>query len=159
MDEIDDKQKLFDILRGFDTLMLGTAQHARPMAVADIDPAGVVWFVTAEESPKVDEMRTDPRAVVTGQSSRVFVSVSGHVDVVRDRDRIRALWKAAWKAWFPKGPDDPTLVLVRFDPLVGEYWDQSGTRGLRYVFDAAREMMNGERPAEGRDQHAKVPIR
>ena len=164
MDETETKDKLFDALRGFESVMIGThgnggSLHARPMALAEIDPAGVLWFVTADDSPKAEEIRHDQHGVVTAQDARLFVSITGRFDLVHDRDRVHAMWKAAWKVWFPDGPDDESLVLVRFEPAIGEYWDQKGWKGLRYVFEAARALVNGDRPATDEAQHAKVPMR
>ena len=40
--------------------------------------------------------------------------------------------------WFPKGPDDPDLVLLSVEPEIAEFWDVGGIKGLRYLFDAAK---------------------
>ncbi len=164
MDEMDQKEKLFDALRGVASVMLGTRSeqgslHARPMAIADIDPAGVLWFVTSDDSAKAEEIRHEQRGVVTAQDERLYVSVTGRFDLVHDRERVHALWKPTWNVWFPDGEDDESLVLVRFEPEIGEYWDNKGIKGLRYVFEAARAFMNGDRPATDQGQHAKVPLR
>ncbi len=163
MDEMDQKEKLFDALRGFDSVMLGTRSeqgslHARPMAIADIDPAGVLWFVTSDDSAKAEEIRHEQRGVVTAQDERLYVSVTGRFDLVHDRERVHALWKPTWNVWFPDGEDDESLVLVRFEPEIGEYWDNKGIKGLRYVFEAARALVNGDRPATDETQHAKIPL-
>jgi general stress protein 26 len=164
MNEVDTKTKLVEVLRTFDDLMVATlgdngTMHARPMAVAEIDPDGCVWFATMDSSEKTDEVEVDARALVTGQSKGAYVSVSGHVDVVHDRARIEALWKESWKAWFPEGKDDPDLVLLRFQPEIGEYWDQRGAKGVRFLFEAARAIVQGDRAKPtGSDQHAKVPM-
>lgn len=156
------KAKLVEMLGKLDTLMVATTGdggmfHARPMAVADVETDGIVWFVTAKESPKVSEISTDDRAMVTGQNDRLFVSVSGRLRTVDDRARLRELWKDTWKVWFPNGKDDPSITLMRFSPEIGEYWDNRGTKGLRYVFEAAKALVDGRRPGEvGPDQHAKV---
>lgn len=164
MDEMDTQKKLIELLRSFDDLMVATIAengtiHARPMAVAEVDDAGDVWFVTEDSSAKTDEVQVDGRALVTGQSKGVYLSVSGTLDLVHDRARIERLWKASWKAWFPEGKEDPDIVLMRLSPEIGEYWDQSGAKGVRFLFEAARAIAQGEkaRPT-GPRQHAKVPM-
>lgn len=164
MDDVDTKAKLVEVLRTFDDLMVATLAddgtiHARPMAVAEVDEAGEVWFATVDGSPKVDEASADGRAVVTGQSKGAYVSVSGHLDVIHDRERVHALWKETWRAWFPEGKEDPDLVLMRLRPEIGEYWDQRGSRGVRFLFEAARAVVQGERARPGGPrQHAKIPM-
>ncbi len=166
MEAVDVKKKLIELLRSFDTVMVtthatdNTTLHARPMAIAEVDDAGEVWFVTARESDKVDEGKVDRRAVVTGQASGKYVSVSGTIDLLVDRDRVRTLWKDSWKAWFPNGPDDPSIALWRLRPAIGEYWDNRSTGGVRYLFEVAKAMAKGERADldGGPKHHAKVPL-
>ena len=160
----DTQKKLVDVLKSFDTVMIAThteagSERARPMAVAEVDDQGVLWFVTSIESPKVDEAQHDQRGLVTGQRGSVFVSVSGSLAVVRDPQRIDSLWKPEWKVWFPDGKGDPSIALMRFTPEEGEYWDNQGMKGVRYLFEAARALVAGERAqVNGKDQHAKVQL-
>ena len=39
---------------------------------------------------------------------------------------LTELWNPAVEAWFPDGPDDPNVVLLKVDALSGEYWDSPG---------------------------------
>lgn len=166
MDATDARKKLLETLRHYDTLMVATnsgngTMHARPMAVAAVDDTGEVWFVTAQDAPKVDEVTYDARALVTGQEKGRYVSLTGQLDVIRDRERIRALWKDAWKPWFSHGKDDPKISLLRLRPEIGEYWDDRGLHGVRHLFDSARELLDGHGAGDrARDpkQHAKVPL-
>jgi general stress protein 26 len=167
METTDVRKKLIDTLRQYDTLMVTTtatngSMHARPMAIAEIDETGEVWFVTGDDTPKIDEVMKDARAVVTGQEKGRYLSLTGRIDVIKDREKVHALWKESWKAWFPDGKDDPTIVLMRLRPEIGEYWDNRGTKGVRFLFEAARALLNGQ-PADERidkdpKQHAKVPL-
>jgi general stress protein 26 len=167
METTDVRKKLIETLRHYDTLMVTTTatngtMHARPMAIAEIDDSGEVWFVTRDDTPKIDEVMKDARTLVTGQEKGRFVSLTGRIDVIKDREKIRALWKEAWKAWFPDGKDDPSIVLMRVRPEIGEYWDNRGTRGVRFMFEAAKALLNGRSAADAGTndpkQHAKVPL-
>lgn len=110
-------ERLREQLQGFDTVVLITegqnnAAHARPMAVARVDE-NCGRFFTAEHSVKVKEIEADARAQVIGQSGwSSCVIVAGRVALVRNRSRMRALWKPAFKVWFPDGAEDPNLVLI-----------------------------------------------
>jgi len=161
MDE--DRKKLVEALRRFDTLMVTTRAtngtiHARPMAVAEVDDVGEVWFVTAKQSDKVAEVESDDEALVTGQESGRYVSLSGELDVIHDPEKIAALWKPTWNVWFPEGKDDPSAVLLRLRPTVGEFWLSGGLKGVRYVFEAARALLDGRTPDDASIEHAKVPM-
>ena len=94
------------------------------------------------------------------QSSTKFVSVSGKASPVNDRARVARLWKVEWKVWFPGGQDDPEIVFLRVDGATGEYWDNSGTSGLKYFIEAGKALIGGTRPDVDRDSkvHAKVDL-
>jgi general stress protein 26 len=50
----------------------------------------------------------------------LFVSISGRAERVVDRGRIKSLWNPMVSSWFPHGPDDPLVVLVRVWPHAAE---------------------------------------
>lgn len=121
------------------------AIHARPMAVADLDADGNLWFVTDQDSAKVEEIASDQDVSVLFQSDAASVAITGRASLTTDTERIRQLWSEAWRVWFPDGPGEADLVLVRVDTTRGEYWDQRGGSRLRYLFDAARAYVKGEK--------------
>ncbi|HJL18185.1 MAG TPA: pyridoxamine 5'-phosphate oxidase family protein [Sandaracinaceae bacterium LLY-WYZ-13_1] len=161
----DPKKQFREILSDFDHAMLVTldpdgAPRARPMAIADEESDGDLWFVTGVESGKVDELESDVRCGVTMQGKGEFLSITGVAQLVRDRTKIEALFREPMKAWFPKGVDDPRLALLRFRAERAEYWDSSGLDGVKYAFEAAKAVAKGERVEKtDRSQHAEVDLR
>ncbi len=156
-----DEQKLIDLMRDFRDAMLVTRHSeqslaARPMAVAEVSDDGSVWFVTDNRSEKIEELLTHHEVLVTMQASNRYVSLSGHGEVRRDKQRVEELWSEAWKVWFPDGPDDPTLVLLRVVPTFGQFWDNSGFQGIKYLFEAGRAYVSGTRPDTDSSQHGEV---
>ncbi len=157
--------KLQELLAEFDVAMLATRSaegelRARPMALAEVEPDGTLWFLTDRHSGKVDELQRDAHVVVTMQSRSKFVSLSGTAEPVEDRQRVARIWKAEWQAWFPGGQDDPNLVLLRVDGHAGEYWDNSGTSGVKYLVEVGKALVTGKRPDVDRDPkiHGKVEL-
>ena len=154
-----------EILSKFDTAMLVTRRpglefHGRPMAVARVEPDGTLWFVTSIDAPKLVELAADSYALVCMQSGSRFVTVNGKVDVVRDAKKIDEMWRESFRIWF-EGKSDPKLVLLRLTPFEGEYWDQSGIRGLKYAFRAAKALLKDEKitpRTDGPDTHANVKL-
>ena len=158
------QEHLYDLLKDFDTAMLVTRSadghmHSRPMAIAELRSDSDAYFVTSIDSPKVAELQANPGVTLTFQSSNQYASLSGQATIVRDRALIDRLYKEAWKIWFPKGKTDPSISLLKFTAQHGEYWDNAGAEGLKYVFEAAKAYAKGERPKEGdQKQHAKVTL-
>ena len=139
---------LVSLLRDFQAATLitrsrGGSLHGRPMAIARVDDNVTIWFITSVASAKVEEVAEDARAMVSLQSASRFVCINGNAELVFDPEQIRALWKDEYRVWY-KGDSDPDIVLVRFSSFDAEYWDNSGVKGLKYVFRAARAYMNGE---------------
>ena len=157
------KEHLYDLLQDFDTAMLITrstdgGMHARPMAVAELEGDGDALFVTRIDSPKVAEIESDADVTLTFQHSNKFAAVYGRAMLVRDRALIERLWKEAWKVWFPQGKADPTLTLLKFDADHGEYWDNTGMEGMKYVFEAAKAYARGDTPRTDEKQHGRVDL-
>jgi general stress protein 26 len=156
------KEHLYEMIREFDTAMLVTDSEdrelrGRPMAIAEVGADGSLWFTTSATSPKVDEIKAHDHIAVMMQSSERFISLSGHGEIIRDKNHLRRLWRESWRAWFPRGVDDPDVVLLRLRPVEGEYWDIQGWRGARYVFEAVIAAASGERLGDGdADWNAKV---
>lgn len=157
------------LLERFDNAMLVTHGgedrfHVRPMAIAQVEPTCVVWFFTSRESPKVYELDDDDRVQVICQDDHTFVSIAGAATVVDSREKVGELWNERLRAWFPRGKDDPSLVLIAVTPIDGEYWDNKGVKGVRYAFEEVKAMAKNllgrdERPHIDREQHGKADLR
>jgi len=146
----DEPQHLVQVLRDFDSAILVTRTpngelRGRPMALAEIKSEGDIYFATSLSNDVVREIESEPRVAVTVQGKLKFASVSGKAKVVRDRALIQKLWREGWKLWFPEGQNDPNLCLIKFDADEGEYWDTSGTRGIRFAVQAVKAYAKGER--------------
>ena len=158
------KKHLYDLLKDFSTALLASrtlanSLHARPMAVAELKPDAEAYFVTDARSPKVAEIEAHPDVLVTFQSSSEFATLYGTAAVVRDRAHVERLWKEAWRVWFPGGKDDPNLVLISVTPKSAEFWDNSGTEGITYLFEGLKAYLKGERPQPDDSINAKVTLR
>jgi len=159
---MDTQKHLYDIIKDFRTAMLvtrsGDGIHARPMHVAELKPDADAYSVAKIESPKVNEIESDPRVLITFQSGSEFAAIEGTASVVRDRALIDRMWSDAWKVWFPKGKDDPSICLLKVAATEGEYWDNSGLEGFKYLFEGVKAIFKGRTPQVDQSQHAKVRL-
>lgn len=135
----------------------GDALRGRPMSIGHVEDDGVLWFFTDTQSGKVAELGRDQRVVVTLAEGDKYIVMTGAVELVRDAEKARALWKEQFRVWF-SGPDDPKLVLLRFEPVEGEYWNNAGAQGLKQAFRAAKAYVQGEQLKDIPDPglHGKV---
>jgi general stress protein 26 len=109
----------------FTTALPDGTLRSRPMMTQRTDFDGTFWFFSAWESGKVHELMQNAHAnlAFAAPDDGRFVSVSGRASVVRDRRKAEELWHASYRAWFPRGLDDPNLSLLRVDVDSAEYWD------------------------------------
>ncbi|HYO24906.1 MAG TPA: pyridoxamine 5'-phosphate oxidase family protein [Lacipirellulaceae bacterium] len=154
---------LKDLLHDFDTAMMVThgpdgALHGRPMAVAQVEDNGDLWFVTDRHSGKMHEIGADAHVCVTMQGAGKFISLAGTASPHDDRRKVAEVWNEHMKVWFPGGKDDPNLVLLKVDAREGEYWDNSGANAIKYMVKAGRAYLRGERPSNDDTEHAKVKL-
>jgi general stress protein 26 len=160
---LDQTKKIRELLEGFETAMLVTQGedspfHARPMAIARVESNCGLWFFTGRTSAKVSEVRNDERVLVVCQDEmRCYVALRGTAQLIVDPKKAAELWKESYRTWFPKGTDDPDLLLLRVEAEDAEYWDNEGFKSIQYLFEAAKAYARGIRPhMEESEQHGKV---
>ncbi len=118
--------------------------HSRPMQLQRHDEDGTLWFATSSESHKCEDLRENPRCCVAFLKSSRYVSVSGTAELVRDRALIRKMWTASWRGWFPEGPDQEDLALLKVVPEHVEYVDPPGGT-LRSLYTRVRNAIRRAR--------------
>lgn len=155
--------KLGDLLDDFKCGMLTTVAPdasvvSRPMWIADRGDTGELWFATDRDSAKVHEANSHHHAAVVFQGDSKFISLSGTLGIVDDHAKVRQMWSEFWRVWFPDGPDDDSIVLLHFKPDTGEYWDNSGLTGWRYMVKAGVAYFTGQRPDQDADINAQVKL-
>ena len=125
--------------------------HSRPMLVQDLDTDGWLWFLTDRSSRKACELSRNPETAVIFQSPAGdrYVTVHGMAVVVRDSVKLKRLWHATFRAWFPKGRRDPEISLIAVKVDRADYWVVPKTRIARAV-GAAKALATGRRYEAGR---------
>src|SRR3954452_6730203 len=121
-----DIDKLYEKIDELEIAMMTTRRPdghlvSRAMANQKHAPGADLWFVTTENSAKLQEVAGDAHVNLGYYKDRTreWISVSGLAQISRDREIIRALYAMDWKAWFPQEgdprhgtPDDPRMVLI-----------------------------------------------
>jgi general stress protein 26 len=157
------KDHFFTVLRGFSRAMLTTrgrdgGLHTRPMVIGDVDKDGNIWLLTGGNSEKVEELAEDRHVNISMQSENQWASVAGDAELLRDKKRIHALFKEPWKVYFPKGAEDPNIVLIKVNSVHGEYWDNAGLSKMKYLWEVAKAYASGTSPKIDKDISGKVQL-
>ncbi len=141
------RKKIGDLIKSIRIAMMTTASEdgsfdSRPMATQESEFNGVVWFLTRDESGKVQEVKADSHVslLYADPGNSKFVSAKGRASISKDRAKIHELWNSMYKAWFPEGEEDTHIAVMRVDISEAQYWEASSSkmlRGLKYVAAAA----------------------
>ena len=126
-----DFEKLKEMIKDIDLCMLTTVDemgslHSRPMSLnSDVDNNGDLWFFTSSNSHKASEIERMSKVNVSfvDTKGQRYISISGNAQLVNDRQKIKELWKPILKAWFPDGPDQADVALLRVNVEKAEFWD------------------------------------
>lgn len=121
------------------TTAVDGALISRPLQTLAFDADHVLWFVTDANSDKAAAIKVHPHVGLAYADRRdnSYVSVSGPARILRDAQKIDALWTPAMSIFFPQGKDDPDLVLIRVEIERAEYWDGPGTLVGKMLYLAA----------------------
>jgi general stress protein 26 len=120
----------------------GESNGDRPMNVRQVDDAGNLWFLSANDSRKNQELTMDPSVKLYFQGSKHsdFMQLNGKATISRDQEKIQELWSPLVKTWFTEGMDDPRITVIKVTPTEGYYWDtKHGTAvaGIKMLIGAA----------------------
>jgi general stress protein 26 len=115
---------------------------ARPMSVQQVDETGNLWFLSAVDSHKNEELSSNPSVTLyfQGSAHSDFLVLHGEASVSRDQAKIEELWEPVIKTWFTEGKDDPRITVIKVAPTKGYYWDtKHGTAvaGVKMLVGAA----------------------
>ena len=151
-DGFNDRQKVWELIKDIKIALMvtsgdGGALRGRPMAAVNKDFDGTLWFASREGAPKLGEIESDAHVLLaySEPKSQNYVSVSGKAAIVRDSAKVKALWSEGMRVWFPKGPDDPSIVLIAVAVDSAEFWDAPSSAWV-YAMGYAKARLTGEPP-------------
>jgi len=81
--------------------------------------------------------------------------INGTADLVNDKARMKELWSAVMKAWFPLGLDDPDMTLIKVTPEEVNYWDSNSSKMI-VLFNMLKAIVTGKEYAEG--EHGTISL-
>jgi general stress protein 26 len=124
---------------------------------SQVDEEANLWFFTSSNSLKASEIESSPQvnASFSNPEESQYVSLSGTAELVTDRAKIKELWKPILKAWFPDGPEQSDLALLRVRVEKAEYWD-SPSSTVAQVFSFVSAIVSGKQVEIGENKKIDV---
>ena len=122
------------------------------------DENGDIWFITGKSTGKLDEIAAHPHQVnlaFVNTSSSTYVSVAGTAQHEDNKQKIAECWNDAYKAWFPKGLDDPEITGLRVTVDEAEYWNTEGS-AVVHAIGFVKALATGQQYHPGNNEHGII---
>jgi general stress protein 26 len=155
--------RVWDIIEQVGVCMLTTrfagGLRARPVEARPDREAGLIFFVTDIHSTKEDEIEVAPDVglVFIDSSDKAYLSVTGRARVLRDVEMTKRVWQKTDEVWWPGGPDDPNVCLLRIEPSTAELWDGPASAVVT-AFEFAKWRLTGDQPNLGENRKVTVKM-
>ena len=159
----DNIDRVWDIIEKVSVCMLTTqfvgGLRARPLEARPDRDAGLIFFVTDIHSAKEDEIEATPDVglVFIDSNDKAYLSITGRACVVRDAEKTKAAWRKTDEVWWPGGPNDPDVCLLRIEPFTAELWDGPASAAVT-AFEFAKARLTGEEPKLGENRKVTVKM-
>lgn len=116
-------------------IQTGRPFATRPMALQQLDEEGNLWFLSANDSHKNQEISADPYVQLLFQGSDYsdFLQLYGKATISEDKGKIKELWKPILKTWFTEGINDPRISVIKIEPESGYYWDTKHNQAIAFA--------------------------
>jgi len=152
---------VWEIAKKIKTCMLTTLpakrMRSRPMHAIIDREAGCLWFITDQRGAKDEEIRAAPDVCLAfaDTGSNTYLSITGRAEILHDVAKIRELWSSEAQAWWPKGPTDPDVRVLRVVPDSAEYWDTRGN-SITVALKLAASRLSGNPPDLGENKKVRL---
>jgi len=163
MSETGNIDRVWEIIEKVGVCMLTTrfagGLRARPVEARPDRDAGLIFFVTDISSAKEYEVEASPDVglVFIDARDKAYLSITGRACVVRDAGKTKLVWRKTDEVWWPGGPDDPNVCLLRVEPATAELWDGPASAVVT-AFEFAKARLTGEEPNLGENRKVTVKM-
>lgn len=133
-----DKKTLAEKMKEIDFCMMTTLHstgelNSRPMSNnKNVEWDGDTWFFAYKDSSQVKETQSHSNVNLSYAVPKevLFISLRGRGEIVADVAKKKELWYDDLERWFPDGPEDESVVLIKVVGEYIEYWGKDGDGSL-----------------------------
>jgi general stress protein 26 len=132
--------------------------HSHPLTTQnkDLGDDGCLFFFVSRASEVGQRLQADGNVnlAYANPDKDTWVSVTGTARVLEDTEKKRELFNPVAKAWFPGGPEDPSMELVEVHIDEAEYWNVKENKLLQ-LLKMGKAAATGSRP-KNMGEHGEV---
>lgn len=139
------------------TTHAGGKMRSRPMHALPERDENAIYFVTDTRGAKDDEIAAAPDVCLSFADigDNTYLSITGDAEIIRDSAKAEELWSSEAQAWWPRGPQDPSVRVLRVVPAQAEYWDTRGN-SITVALKLMAARMAGRQPDLGENKKVRV---
>jgi general stress protein 26 len=154
-------ERVWDLIEKVGVCMLATQSadrlRARPVEARPERKTGLIFVVTDMRSAKPDEIEANPDVCLAfvDPKAKAYLSITARARVTRETAKIEQVWRITDTAWWPGGPTDPNVCLLRIEPQIAELWDGPSSTAAT-IFELAKALLTQSEPALGENRKVTV---
>ena len=144
---------------GMLTTQFAVGLRARPLEPRPDRDNGVIYFITDVRGLKDDEVEAAPDVcfTVTNHKEKAYLSLTARASVLRDPLLAAKFWKSTDDVWWPGGPEDANVRVLRLEPIRADLWDGPAS-SLVAVYEFAKARATGDKPNLGEKRKVTVDM-
>jgi general stress protein 26 len=158
------EQRVWELVEKTSVGMLTTrfadGLRARPLQPRPDRSGGIIYFITDVRGLKDDEIEAAPDVCFTliNHKENAYLSITARAFVLRDPLLAAKYWKSTDDVWWPDGPDDENVRVLKLEPRRAELWDGPAS-SLVAAFEFAKARATGDKPNLGENRKVTVDMR
>jgi general stress protein 26 len=158
------EQRVWEIVEktsvGMLTTQFADGLRARPLEPRPDSKGSVIYFITDVRGLKDDEIEAAPDVCFTliNHKEKAYLSITARASVVHDPLLAAKFWKSSDDVWWPDGPDDENVRVLKLEPRRAELWDGPAS-SLIVAFEFTKARATGEKPRLGENRKVTVDMR
>jgi general stress protein 26 len=139
------------------TTHAGGKMRSRPMHALPERDENAIYFVTDTRGAKDDEIAAAPDVCLSFADigDNTYLSITGDAEIIHDPAKAEELWSPEAQAWWPRGPQDRSVRVLRVVPAQAEYWDTRGN-SITVALKLMAARMAGRQPDLGENKKVRV---
>lgn len=135
-------EKLDHLIKNIPVAMMTTTTEegklqSFPLLTQDTEFDGSLWFLISKKSPKLQNLQKHGDVNLSYSGSGKCISIAGTVEFAKDPNMVREIFLKRHETWFPEGPSDPNIQLLKVRVHTVEYWEEH-TSPVYKIIDLAR---------------------
>jgi general stress protein 26 len=157
------EQRIWQLLETTGVGML-TTQFAEGLRSRPLEPRpdrdnGVIYFITDVRGLKDDEIEAAPDVclTLTNHKEKAYLSLTARASVLRDPLLAAKFWKSTDDVWWPGGPEDVNVRVLRLEAVRAELWDGPAS-SLTAAYEFAKARATGEKPNLGEKRKVTIDM-